>query len=147
MKGERQSWKAIKIAPKTAVTIVFTSETRSLCDWYLFNWHSFHMRKFNMLFARTFSELSSEPFHSQAALLAKLAPLDALDCREIFSFSRLDPFSIVSFTGFMVNGGNFFLRKNYPSWEKCVVYNYSFSNPVCLRVAELQLDSSYCKLS
>lgn len=74
---------------------------------------------------------------------------------EIFSFPRrfigkifLSPWI---FFLYLVNcGGIFFLSKAkklyFELQQKCVIYNYSFSNPVRLPVAELQLDSSFCKL-
>lgn len=49
----------------------------------------------------------------------------------------------------IAGGFFFFLRQKklyFELQQKCVIYNYSFSNPVRLPVAELQLDSSFCKL-
>lgn len=73
-----------------------------------------------------------------------------------FSLSSSDPtffsffFLFFRFFSFLFGYGEWGEKiskeKLYPTSEKCVIYNYSFSNPVRLLVAEPQLDSSYCKL-
>lgn len=76
--------------------------------------------------------------------LATFKPLNTvnvqLSTRDLlWSFSR--------FVFWWIPGEKIFLRQKtkLEIEQKCVIHNYSISNPVCLPVAEPQLDSSSCK--
>lgn len=153
--GEKQKriWKTIKF--------MRPSLCRHLC--YQFNWHSFVIKIQYVFFCvcccccteNFFFMVDSMSFWSEFSLdiiltlMNRLVTSKATEHSTPSLISAIFSFLLESCFGFLVIRGeekNFLRQKTKLELEqKCVIYNYSFSNPVRLPVAELQLDSSSCK--